>query len=382
MCELPKCLPRRGSAGSGSVLRHQVTELPPIQPQITEYRCHRIWCPECGKETQAPLPPEVAGDFGPNLAALIAYLTVVCRMPRRVVLALLEQGLGIRLSLGSVQSSWAEMGEAVADPCAELEKQLPHEPVINSDETGYRTEGEKRWLWAFVASIFVVYKAALTRGTEVLVQMLGSIFAGTLCSDRYQAYFSYHKGSMQLCWAHFKRNILGVHEIAKTTDTERFCRDALALHARLFRLWHRFRNGPGGRYGPVTRQQLIDKSIPIQKGFFALADRYLDSGDKDVRNLARAMFQHCEKFFVFIEKDGVEPTNTQPNAPSAALSSGVRPASAAEAPTAKSPWHACSPSHKPAACRTATLSTTFNHAIRSHRSAQPVPSLLKISRPT
>ena len=79
-------------------MRHQVTELPPIQPQITEYRCHRIWCPECGKETQAPLPPEVAGDFGPNLAALIAYLTVVCRMPRRVVLALLEQGLGIRLS--------------------------------------------------------------------------------------------------------------------------------------------------------------------------------------------------------------------------------------------------------------------------------------------
>ena len=140
----------------------------------------------------------MAGDFGPNLAALIAYLTVVCRMPRRVVLALLEQGLGIRLSLGSVQSSWEEEGEALADPCAELEKQLPHEPVINSDETGYRTEGEKRWLWAFVASIFVVYKAALTRGTEVLVQMLGSIFAGTLCSDRYQAYFSYHKGSMQL----------------------------------------------------------------------------------------------------------------------------------------------------------------------------------------
>ena len=111
---------------------------------------------------------------------------------------MLEQVLGIRLSLGSVQSSWEEVGVAVAEPCAELEEQLPHEPVINSDETGYRTDGEKCWLWAFVASIFVVYKVALTRGAEVLVQLLGSIFAGTLCSDRYQAYFSYHKGSMQL----------------------------------------------------------------------------------------------------------------------------------------------------------------------------------------
>ena len=43
-------------------------------------------------------------------------------MPRRVVLALLEQVLGISLSLGSVQSSWEEAGEAVAEPCAELEK--------------------------------------------------------------------------------------------------------------------------------------------------------------------------------------------------------------------------------------------------------------------
>jgi transposase len=76
-CEKP--LLRDGKAGSGPVLRHQVTELPPLQPDITEYRCHSISCPECGKQTQAPLPPEVAGDFEPNLAALIAYLTVVCR---------------------------------------------------------------------------------------------------------------------------------------------------------------------------------------------------------------------------------------------------------------------------------------------------------------
>ena len=48
--------------------------------------------------------------------------------------AIPEQVLGIHLSLGSVQSSWEEVGAAVAEPCAELEEQLPHEPVINSDE--------------------------------------------------------------------------------------------------------------------------------------------------------------------------------------------------------------------------------------------------------
>jgi transposase len=62
-------------------------------------------------------PGEIGGQFGPELAALIGYLTVVCRMPRRVVQELLEQQLGIQLSVGSIQSSWEEASEAVAETC-------------------------------------------------------------------------------------------------------------------------------------------------------------------------------------------------------------------------------------------------------------------------
>jgi hypothetical protein len=40
----------------GDLRRHQVTELPPIETHITEYRCDRRQCPACGKLTQAPLP--------------------------------------------------------------------------------------------------------------------------------------------------------------------------------------------------------------------------------------------------------------------------------------------------------------------------------------
>jgi transposase len=298
-----------GMPAEGDPRRHQVTELPPIKAHITEYQCYRVICPECGNKTQAELPPQAHRHFGAQLTALIAYLTVVCRMPRRVVHEVLEQVLAIPLSLGSIQNSWEEVSEAVADPCAELERQLPNEPVVNSDETGYRTSGEKRWLWALVSANFVFYRIAASRGAEVLVQLLGEIYAGILCSDRCPTYLKYHKGVSQLCWAHFKRNILGVLEIGKTTDAERFCRDALALHARLFRLWHRFRDGPGVRYGPITRNQLIAKSIPLERKFFALADRYLDSRDKDVANLAGALLRHFEKFFAFLRHEGVEPTN-------------------------------------------------------------------------
>ena len=72
----------------GESRRHQVTEIPPIKAHITEYQLPNVVCGRCGKTTRAPLPEEVAGHFGSQLTALIAYLTVVCRMPRRVVEAL------------------------------------------------------------------------------------------------------------------------------------------------------------------------------------------------------------------------------------------------------------------------------------------------------
>jgi transposase len=304
-------LPARGREVSGAPRRHQVTELPPIEAHITEYQCPHVVCPACGKTTQAPVPEEVNGQFGAQLAALIAYLTVVCRVPRRLVQALLEGALQIPISLGSTQAAWEEASAAVAAPCRELELALRHEPAVNSDETGYRTNGAKRQLWALVASTYVVYRIAMSRGANVLSDLLGQVFAGILCSDRLPTYTSYHKGLLQFCWAHFTRNLLSAQELAKTVEAQRFCRDALRLQKRLFRLWARFRGDPTARGSPLTRQQLIVKAIPLQKKFFALGERHLDSPNKDARNLARALFARHEHFFVFVHHEGVEPTNNR-----------------------------------------------------------------------
>jgi transposase len=299
----------------GNPRRHQVTELPPIQARIIEYQCPRVVCPECGQSTRGAVPPEAAGQFGPHLTALVAYLTVVCRMPRRVVEALLKQVLEIEISLGSTQKCWEEASQAVAASCQELEQRLQDEPVLNIDETGWRTNGAKRFLWAFVAARYVVYTVAATRGSEVLVRLLGTVFQGILCSDRFSAYLKYHHGRAQFCWAHLKRNLLGIVEFTKSSAVERFCRNALAEHAKLFRLWHKFR---GGR---IDRRQLLLRSIPIQQRIFALAERNLDSRHREVGNLAAALFEHTQRLFSFLEYEGVEPTN---NSAERALRTGVQ----------------------------------------------------------
>jgi transposase len=296
----------------GEPRRHQVTEVPPVKAHITEYQFPNVVCGDCGKMTRAPLPEEIAGHFGPQLTALIAYWTVVCRLPRRLVEAMLADVLGIEISLGSTQKAWEEVSQAVAQPVQQLQEQLPRQAVLNVDETGWRTNGDKRWIWALVAQQFVFYVVASTRGAEVLVSLLGAVFRGILCSDRWVVYLTYHSGRMQLCWAHLKRNILGIAEYARSPSARQFCRDALAIVARLFRLWYRFRGDLRDRRGnpqPVDRRQLILKSIPLQKKLFALAEAHLDHADREVRNLAMALFIHFERLFTFLQQEGVEPTN-------------------------------------------------------------------------
>jgi hypothetical protein len=79
---------------------------------------------------------------------------------------------------------------------------------------------------------------------------------------------------MQLCWAHLKKNILGIADYARRASTRQSCRDALTIVARLFRL---------GIVSAVIcgldRQQLLEKSIPLQRKLFALPEAHLDDAD-------------------------------------------------------------------------------------------------------
>jgi len=283
---------------------------------------------------------------------------------------LLETVLGTCISLGSTQKAVEETSTALQASHQELEQQLPHEPVLNGDETGWRSDGAKRWLWVFVARCFVVFTVAKSRSSEVLRQMLGPQFLGILCTDRFSAYIKYHKGIAQFCWAHLKRDLLGIQQFARTTVADRFARDALALHARLFRLWHRFRSGD------LNRDLLIQKSIPLEKKFLALSERHLDCAEGEVRALARLFFNHTERLFAFIRYPGVEPTN---NISERALRNAVQ--------WRKTSFGNRSENGEIATARLLTAARTcimqhrnvlefLTETVRSHRAGRPTPSLL------
>ena len=193
-------------------LRCQVTDVPPVEPDVTEYRQHTLQCEACGAATTAPLPPGVGqGAFGPRLEAMLAMCSGVYRLSRRAVENLTSDFFNVDISLGSVSACEEAVSDAVAGPVAEARKHVEAAPVAHVDETGYRqaigaapaagdtvAEGDTRatkpakpsakaWLWTAVVPMVTVFLVHAKRGAVAAKELLGS-FAGILVSDRWSAY--------------------------------------------------------------------------------------------------------------------------------------------------------------------------------------------------
>ncbi len=236
-------LPQDESANViGDPFRWQVTEIEPIKAKVTEHQAHTTLC-ECGCQTSAKLPAEIVkSNFGPRFAAIIAYLTAVLHASRRGTCEFCITFLGIQIAFGSIQNLLEDTSGALASIDEELKEALPEEPVLNADETGWLD----RWLWVFVAlaPTFIYFQVAKSRGHQVLVGLLGTVYNGILLVDRWGAYTKYHKGIFQLCRAHLKRDFLGILKIGQSiqsADAIFFANTMEKLRKQLMAIWYQFK---------------------------------------------------------------------------------------------------------------------------------------------
>src|SRR4030042_1224783 len=177
----------------GKSLRYRVVDIPEAKPLVTEFRLRCVRC-QCGAETWAELPRNARSGFGPRLTAFAGYLTAVHRVTRRGMVDIFKTIFGIDISLGSVCNLHEEVSRALEPSYEDIKKALPQQSVVNVDETGWRSMGRAMWLWLFVAPSLAFFTLLPSRGAQVLNGVLGDIFKGILCSDRFSAYGRYQIG--------------------------------------------------------------------------------------------------------------------------------------------------------------------------------------------
>src|SRR5262249_24339769 len=185
-CQQP--FPESTGHRRGRVWRHQVVELLPLAVRVTEYQMMVRRCPACGKRTRAELPAGVPRrPFGARLTAVIALLSGGYRLRRGGVRQLLRGvwagractggGVGgelgaVRASLGAVVRQEQAQSAALAPVVEEAQAAVQQAAVVNMDETGWRQEQQRAWLWTVVTAELTVFRIDRSRGGAVVEALL------------------------------------------------------------------------------------------------------------------------------------------------------------------------------------------------------------------
>src|SRR5262249_15710294 len=170
-------------------LIHQVAQLPRIEPMVDEYRLHRLVCPDCGEKTCGVLPEGVPiGRFGPYLQAMLAMLAGAYRLSKRQIQQVSADMLGLKISTGMISKLEPQSAPAVEAPYDEPAASVHQADAVNIDETSWREDRRKRWLWVTVTRLATVFTIARNRSGEIAVALLGSRDGQVVSSDRFSAY--------------------------------------------------------------------------------------------------------------------------------------------------------------------------------------------------
>lgn len=284
--------------------RWQVTEIPLVRPTVTEHQIHTLRC-RCGKTTRGQLPPNVAtSQFGPRLTALVGMLVGQERLSKRAVKRVLKTLFDVDISVGGVVARQREVGASLVKPYEAVAAHVKTAVSRNIDETPWRENGQRAWLWSVVGTEATLFHIDPHRTRSTAQMLLGDSPNATATSDRFTAYNRLDPQRHQTCWAHLLRD----GPSARVGGMLELYGDYL-LH-----LWREVKRGH------LNRDDFLAE-VPQHQ---ADIQRWLETGaclDHDqTAGTWRRLLRQWPILWTFTRFEGVEPTN---NAVERALRHGV-----------------------------------------------------------
>jgi transposase len=302
-------------AGCGALLlgedahpaRHQVTELPRIEPEVIEYRQHTLTCLACGIETTPDWPAAVpSGSFGPRIQATVGYLTGRMGVSQRDVEEGMDALFHTDLALGSVSALEQNVSAALSQPVEEAGTYVRQQAVVNADETSWRQGKQRRWLWIGTTTLVTVFLLA-TRGAEGAQQLLGCAFQGIVGSDRWSGYNWLPVLQRQLCWAHLKRDFQAL--VDRGGESAHVGEALLKQIKTIFESWHQL------RATTLSRAEFQEQMAPIREKVETLLREGTTLSHDKTRRTCQNILQLEPALWTFAHVEGVEPTNNNAERP-------------------------------------------------------------------
>lgn len=143
--------------------------------------------------------------LGPGAVALATQLNKELGLSPTKISQLLGEQFGISITPGGIVGAIARQARALEPTYAALIEGVRASEVVAPDETGWRIDASKAWLWAFVGDGVTVYLIASGRGYDEAERILGAEFSGVLERDGWAPYRRFCHASHQSCVAHLLR---------------------------------------------------------------------------------------------------------------------------------------------------------------------------------
>jgi len=280
--------------------RHQIVDIPPIQPQVTEYIQPVYRCKDCGALVYQPLSDTIKRRyFGPGILALVGILTGSLNTSKRKALAVINEVFGVPMSLGGLSHCEEQISQALAQPYQKLFEHVRQQATAHADETGWpRGNRLKGWLWMLCCSGAAVFMIQAGRGQTAAKKLLGA-FAGILHCDRWSGYNCF-AGLRQLCWAHLKRDFKALSE-AKA-GMGRIGSELFVLAKQILHMRKRVRDKT------LNWKTFQRRMEPLIRRVETLLEKGADS-DEPLAGQCRRIFNQRQYLWTFVRDVRVEPTN-------------------------------------------------------------------------
>jgi transposase len=218
----------------------------PAQKVVRRFRVHVGCCRRCGRRVQGRHPDQTsdalgaaAVQIGPTALAIATLMQKSYGVSWRRVATFFRRAFSFEVGFATLCRASLRVAERLEPTYCGLVLALRESRIAYADETGWRTGGHKRWLWGFTTLRVTVYVIAASRGGDVVREILGADWAGTLGRDGWAAYVpALPLATFQTCFFHLLRRAHEILKVAKRGAAKfahavlRLLKAALDLRAR------------------------------------------------------------------------------------------------------------------------------------------------------
>jgi len=228
-----------------------------------------------------------------NLMVLVIFIKFLLRGVLRKTASFLETSHSFTITPAALNEIIFRAANAAEKEYEEMKIRIRNSVKVYIDETSFSVLGKNQWLWAFRTENDILYVLRPSRGSNVLEEILGKDYSGTVICDCWRAYNFLALANIQRCWSHLLRKSKELLSVAGRN-----------MHDKLTELFDEIKRYNSTNHASEERLKKYEELTGKLKELIEYYSKY-----PELESVVKYINFNLGNWFTCIKVEGVEPTN-------------------------------------------------------------------------